>query len=242
MKKITTIYARVSAWALPILALLLLFSFRECNTRGLQVSTLSLDLDSVARRAVHFENERGQLVAENLQLTAKSESDLKGLTAQIFALKKSDANHVRKVQEYARIIQRGEFKDKLAGWVDTLRVNDTSYVSIQQPGDTGLVRVPRSFIYMDSTIYFKGRVTKVGVWLDSIGIENTVHYRTIIKSTGFLRLGRTAVVQAVSSNPAIKIEGITSIKTPLSWWQRWGKLAAGAVLGGIAIDYLKRSD
>lgn len=242
--QVKSIYARLSRWALPLLALILILSLRECRNNRQAVADLRLDLDSVARQAVQIENARGQLVAENKQLQATNAQQLKDLTDSIFALKKRDEKRIKTVQEYARIIQEFKTGGKLAPFLPVPE-DTTTRTAAAVPGpctDSNYVRVPRPFMYLDSTITFRGRVTSVGVWLDSIRIENTVHYRTLVNKTGFLNLGRSTTVQVLNTNPAITTLGVTSIVVPnrTNWWNRWGKPLAAAILAGVAVDHLKR--
>jgi len=241
--QLKSIYARLSRWALPLLAVILILSLRECRNNRQAVADLRLDLDSVARQAVQIENARGQLVAENKQLQATNAEQLKDLTDTIFALKKQDAKRVKTVQEYARIIQQFKTGGKLAPFLPV--PEDTATRTAAEPApcaDSNYVRVPRPFMYLDSTISFRGRVTRVGVWLDSVQIENTLHYRTLVNKTGFLNLGRSTTVQVLNTNPAITTLGVTSITVPhrVNWWNRWGKPLAAAILAGVAVDHLKR--
>lgn len=242
--QIKSIYARLSRWALPLLAVILFFSLRECRSNRQGVANLRLDLDSVARQAVQIENARGQLIAENNQLQATNGRQLEQLTDTIFDLKKKDQKRVKTVQEYARIIQQFNAGGKLAQFVTDPTDTSTKAAAAVPPPctDSNYVRVPQPFIYMDSTIIFRGRVTRVGVWLDSIRIENTLHYRTVVNKTGFLGLGRSTTVQVLNTNPAIQSLGVTSIIVPhrVNWWHRWGKPLAAAILAGAAVDHFNR--
>lgn len=242
--QVKSIYARLSRWALPLLAVILILSLRECRNNRQAVADLTLDMDSVARQAVQIENARGQLVAENKQLQATNADQVKELTDSIFALKKQDAKRVKTVQEYARVIQKFETGGKMAPFLPVPEDTATRTAG-QVPApcqDSNFVRVPRPFMYLDSTITFRGRVTRVGVWLDSIRIENTLHYRTLVNKTGFLNLGRSTTVQVLNTNPAITTLGVTSIVVPhrTNWWNRWGKPLAAAILAGVAVDHFKR--
>lgn len=243
--QVKTIYARLSRWALPLLVVILFFSLRECKSNRQTIANLSVNLDSIARQAKQFENKNGQLVAENKQIYATTGRQLEQLTDTIFNLKKADQKRVKTVEQYARIIQQFKAEGKLAHFVD--EPTDTSTktagaVELPPCADSNYVRVPKPFMYMDSMVIFRGRVTRVGVWLDSIRIENTVHYRTIVNKTGFLNLGRTTTVQVLNSNSAIQTMGVTSITIPhrVNWWHRWGKPLAAAILAGAAVDHFKR--
>jgi hypothetical protein len=236
------IYAQASAWALPFLAVILFLSLRQCHSNSMKLISVSMDLDSVARQAQHFENSRGQIIAENQQLRVESARELRQLTDTIFALKRDRERKVKTVQDYARIIQQFKASDKFAPFTEDAPDTTKTAEAKPQPADTNLIRVPRPFMYMDSTIIFGGRVTKLGVQLDSIRIENTLHYREVVNKTGFLRLGRSSTVQVLNTNPAITTLGVTSVTVPqqVSWWHRWGKPVAFAILAGVAVDHFKR--
>jgi len=239
MQKIKELYARLSRWAFPVLGVLLFVSIATCNGHRGEVSALHLNLDSVALLAKHFENNSGQVVAENTQLKA-SAGDLKVLTDSIFNLKKENSKSIKTVQQYARIIQQGNFNNKKANWVhDTLEVSGGV---AREPEDTNLIRVPKPFTFEDSTIKFSGYVSKTGVIMDSIHIENTVHLRTIVNKVGFLRLGRETTVQVLNSNKGITTKGVTSLVVPVktSAWNKYIKPILSAALAAYGTSQLKK--
>jgi hypothetical protein len=235
-EKLKASYARASAWALPVLVVLLIFSLRECGKRADLAGDLKLNLDSVARLAKSFENKNGVLVSENKQLTVESGTQLEALTDSIFALRTREAKNIRTVADYARIIQEGKFRDKLGTWTDTLTVTDTNYVNVELDADTNYLRIPKAFSYEDSTIAFSGSVTRAGVHMDSVGISNTVHFRTVVNRSGFLNLGKSTTVQAINTNPGITTTGLTSltVRHKSTAWQRWIKPTLAAALAAVA--------
>lgn len=236
IEKLKASYARASAWALPILAVLLLFSLRECGKRADLAGELRVDLDSVARQARQFENKAGILVAENEQLTVETGKQLERLTDTIFNLKRQDERHIKTISSYARIIQNGKWIGKTGKWVDTVTVTDTNFVNVDLEPDTNYLRVPRDFSYMDSAIAFSGTVDRAGVHMDSVGISNTLHFRTAEKKSGFLNLKRSTTVQAINTNPGITTMGLTSlsVKHKTTAWQRWIKPVLFAGLAAVA--------
>lgn len=242
----TQVYARVSPWALPFLAVLFLLSLFTCNRNAGALADLRLDLDSVARQARQFENEKGQVITENQVLKAESSRQLKSLTDTIFNLKKQDEKRVKTINSYARIIQEYNSGPKFAPFIEdagdftTLAPKDSTPTA--GPRDSNYIRVPKPFMYWDSLTSIRGRVTRVGVWLDSIKVQNTVHFRTLEEKAGFLNMGRKSTIQVLNSNPAITTVGVTMIQVPSrpNWWQKWGKLAAGAILGGVGVHQLTR--
>lgn len=240
----TQVYARVAPWALPFLVVLFLLSLLTCNRKSGALADLRLDLDSVARKARQFENEKGQVISQNQVLKAESSQQLKELTDTIFNLKKEDQKKVKAIENYTRIIQQFKTGPKFAefttdDFTDLVKKDSTHTAGAL---DSNYVRVPRPFMYMDSTVQFAGRVTRLGVWLDSIRIENRLHFRTVVEKAGFLNMGRKTSVQALNSNPAITNLGVATIQTAnrLNWWNKWGKLAAGAILGGIVGHQITR--
>ncbi len=238
------LYARVSAWALPFLVILFLLSLFTCNRHRGAVADLRLDLDSVARLAKHFENEKGQVITQNEVLKAESESQLKDLTDSIFKLKKQDEKRVKTINSYARIIQEYNSDPKFAPFIEDM--GDFTKLAPDTPAtvklDSNYIRVPRPFLYLDSLTRIYGRVTRLGVWLDSMRIENTVHFRTVTEKVGFLNLGRKSVVQVLNSNPEVKTTGVTQIQVPNrpNWWNKWAKAVAFAILGGIVGHQITR--
>lgn len=237
------VYAQAAPWALPFLVVLFLLSLFTCNRQRGAVADLRLDLDSVARKARQFENEKGQIITENQVLKAESSRQLKELTDTIFNLKKRDEKRVKTINSYARIIQEYNSGPKFAPFIEDagdftkLAGTDSTQTAGPAPGprDSNYIRVPKPFMYWDSLTTIRGRVTRVGVWLDSMKVQNTVHFRTLTEKTGFLNLGRKSTIQVLNSNPAISTVGVTSVQIPTgpSWWHRWGKPAAFAILGGI---------
>jgi len=237
------VYAQAAPWALPFLVVLFLLSLFTCNRQRGAVADLRLDLDSVARQARQFENEKGQIIIENQVLKAESSRQLKELTDTIFNLKKRDENRVKTINSYARIIQEYNSGPKFAPFIEDagdFTKLDTTHTA--GPCDSNYIRVPKPFMYWDSTLQMRGRVTRVGVWVDSITVQNTVHFRTLTEKTGFLNLGRKSTIQVLNSNPAITTLGVTTIQAPTgpTWWHRWGKPAAFAILGGIVGHQLTR--
>lgn len=233
------VYARVAPWALPFLVVLFLLSLFTCNRQRGAVADLRLDLDSVARQARHFENERGQVITENQALKAESGRQLKELTDTIFNLKKRDEKRVKTINSYARIIQEYNSGPKFAPFIedagDFTALAGKDSTPTAGPRDSNYIRVPKPFMYWDSLTTIHGRVTRVGVWLDSMKVQNTVHFRTLTEKTGFLNLGRKSTLQVLNTNPAITTVGATVVQIPTgpNWWHRWGKPAAFAILGGI---------
>jgi hypothetical protein len=235
---------------LPFLAVLFLLSLFTCNRKAGALADLRLDLDSVARQARQFENEKGQVITENQVLKAESSRQLKELTDTIFNLKKLDEKRVKTINSYARIIQEYSSGPKFAPFIEdagdftTLAGKDSTPTAGPDPRarDSNYVRVPKPFLYWDSTTQFSGRITRAGVWLDSIRVQNTVHFREVTEKTGFLNMGRKSTIQVLNSNPDIKTLGVTAVRIPNrpNWWQKWGKLAAGAILGGIGVHQLTR--
>lgn len=240
------VYARVAPWALPFLVVLFLLSLFTCNRKAGALADLRLDLDSVARQARQFENEKGQVITQNQVLKAESSKQLKDLTDTIFNMKKEDRKKVKTIENYTRIIQQFKTGPKFAPFEDagyfTRADNDSKQAAGAPARDSNYIRVPRPFMYWDSTVQFAGRVTRLGVWLDSIRIENRLHFRTVVEKAGFLNMGRKTSVQVLNSNPAITTLGVATIQTANrpNWWNRWGKPAAFAILGGIVGHQITR--
>jgi hypothetical protein len=241
-----TLYAQVSRWAFPLLVILFLLSLVKCNENAQRVGDLELNLDSMARLASHFENERGQVVSENKQIKAASSAQIRQLTDSIFSLKKENERRIKQVTQYARIIQRLELRDRFAPFIPEPADTTGRPVALApaQTRDTSHIPVPQRFAYNDTTTrtYFGGRVTFRGVFMDSITVENTLHYRTVTNKTGFLGLGRSTTVQVLNSNPDVKTVGVTSVAVPhkVGWWHKWGKPALFAILGGVAVDQFRK--
>jgi hypothetical protein len=234
-------YAQASRWAFPLLIVLLLVSVLTCSHEKDERTGLAERLNDIEKKTVQLENKNGQMVAQNVQLLTRNEDELKALTDSVFNLKDREARLVAKVTSYTKIIQDARFKDKIAVFHDTIRdPNDTGrIVIIQQPADTNLIAVPRPFAYSDSTINFAGVVTRRGVKIDSLEVPNNLFFRTLEQKTGFLKLGRTTVVQALNSNPAIQNTGIASVslKQRPNWWLRWGKPLVAALAAGVVVYY-----
>jgi hypothetical protein len=235
-----SVYAQVAPWALPFLVVLFLLSLFTCNRKAGALADISLNLDSVARQARQFENEKGQVITENKVLKAESGRQLKELTDTIFNLKKRDEKRVKTINSYARIIQEYNSGPKFAPFIEdagdfTKLVDSGTKTAGPTPRDSNYIRVPRPFLYLDSLTKIYGRVTRLGVWLDSMKVENTVHFRTLTEKTGFLNLGRQSTLQVLNTNPAITTVGATVVQIPNkpNWWNKWGKPAAFAILGGI---------
>jgi hypothetical protein len=244
------VYARVAPWALPFLVVLFLLSLFTCNRRSGALADLRLDLDSVARQARQFENEKGQVITQNQVLKAESAQQIRDLTDTIFNLKREDRKKVKQIRDYTRIIQEFKTGPKFAPFIEDagdftrLADNDSTQTADapERTRDSNYIRVPRPFLYWDSTVQFAGRVTRLGVWLDSIRIENRLHFRTVVEKTGFLNMGRKTSVQVLNSNPAITTLGVTKIQTANrpNWWNKWGKPAVFAILGGIVGHQITR--
>lgn len=242
------VYAQVSPWALPLLGILLIVSlWNGCHKADL-VGDLTGVVDSLGKKTVILTNEKGQAIAQNQQATVVSGKQLQALTDTIFKLRKEDQRKTKTVEAYARIVQQYEAGGKFAtfkeDFTDLVYEDTTATAHAPAParGDSNYIRVPKPFMYWDSTITFTGRVTRTGVWLDSIHIDNTVHLRTVVQKKGFMGLGSVTSVQVLNSNPAITTKGVTSLvvsKAP-KWWHRWGKPLAAAILGGIIVDQIKR--
>lgn len=242
---IKSYYAQASRWAFPVLIVLLLVSLFTCNRERSERTTLEQRLDASEAHTVQLENENGQMVAENKTILTDNARELKDLTDSVFNLKKREAKLIGSVSTYARIVQNAKFSGKTAPFIDKPRTdpNDTTKtVYLPQPADTNLMRVPRSFVYpgndqQDTTIKFSGTVTRRGVTVDSLEIPNTLHFRIAQQKTGFLKLGRTSVVQAVNSNPAIQNTGIASIivKQKASFWIRVVRPVLAAAVTGFVV-------
>lgn len=238
-----TLYAQASRWALPFLVVLLIFSFwNGCHKEALMGSLQGV-VDSLEKQSVVLQNNLGKSVTQNWEHEVESRKQLKSLTDTIFDLKKADQRRVKEVERYARVAQQVTYKDRLATWTDTPHVTDTHVGDIPpQPADTNLIRIPRPFKYMDSTISFAGVVVRAGVRVDSINITNKLHLRTVTLSSGFMNWKRQTAVQAINENPAFTTTGITSlvVKDRVTWWHRWGKPVAFAVVSIVAYDRIRK--
>lgn len=229
---IKSIYAQVSRWAFPLLGVLVLACFLTCNRERDERIGLEDRLNASERRTIQIENDRGQLVAQNEQIVTIMGGHIKAVSDSVFALRRDRERLIAAVTNYTRITQAATFRDKTGTYIDTFYKDTGRTVFIEQPQDTNLMRVPRPFTFSDSTIAFGGVVTRKGVRVDSLNVPNTLHIRMATEKTGFLKLGRKNIVQAVNSNPAIQNTGIASIavKPKAGWWNKWGKpvLVAGA--------------
>jgi len=238
-----TLYAQASRWALPFLAAWLIFSLWNGCHKDAIAGNLQGVVDSLEKQTVTLQGQNGQLIAQNDEHQVENSKQLKSLTDTIFDLKKADQRRVKEVQRYARIAQQVTYKDKLATWTDTPHVTDTHVGDIPpQPADTNLIRIPRPFKYVDSTMSFAGVVVRAGVRVDSMKITNKLHLRTVTLSSGFLNWKRQTAVQAINENPAFTTTGITSlvVKDRVTWWHRWGKPVAFAVVSIVAYDRLRK--
>jgi cell division protein FtsB len=231
-------YAQASRWAFPLMVVIFLVSLLTCNRQPAENSDLSDRLAALEAKTVQLENKNGQLVAENKQLTA-SKAELKGYTDTIFNLKRSQEKLIKEVTTFAKIVQAASFHGKTATFNDSQpnpsKDGDTAkIVYIEQPRDPDLIRVPRSFSFADSTIQYAGTVLKDSVRMDSIKITNALYFRAAVQKTGFLRLGRTNIVQAFNTNPAIVNTGLTSaqVKIRPNFWNRVLKPVLFAVGAG----------
>jgi hypothetical protein len=243
------VYAQASPWALPLLGVLFIISLWNGCHKAELVGDLTGVVDSLQKKTVILTNEKGQAIAQNQQATVASGKQLQALTDSIFKLRKEDQRKTKTVEAYARIVQQYEaggkfatFKEDFTDLVYEPDTPATARTPAPTRADSNTIRVPKPFMYWDSTITFTGRVTRTGVWLDSIHIDNTVHLRTVVQKKGFMGFGSVTSVQVLNSNPAITTTGVTSLvvsKAP-KWWNRWGKLVAGAVLGGVAVHQITR--
>lgn len=241
------VYAQASPWALPLLGILFIVSLWNGCHKAELVGDLTGVVDSLQKKTVILTNEKGQAIAQNQQATVASGKQLQALTDTIFKLRKEDQRKTKTVEAYARIVQQYEAGGKFApfqpdDFTDLVRADTPAHVQAPTRADSNYIRVPKPFMYRDSTITFTGRVTRTGVWMDSIHIDNTVHLRTVVQKKGFMGLGSVTSVQVLNSNPAITTKGVTSLvvsKAP-KWWHRWGKPLAAAILGGIMVDQIKR--
>jgi hypothetical protein len=239
------LYAQASPWALALLVVLLIISMWNGCHKGEMIGDLTGVVDSLQKKTVILTNEKGQAVAQNQQVTVASGKQLQALTDTIFKLRKEDQRKTKTVEQYARIVQEYRAGGKFApfqpeDFTDLVHADTPAYAPAR--GDSNYIRVPKPFIYWDSTVTFTGRVTRTGVWLDSIRIDNTIHLRTVVQKKGFIGLGSVTSIQVLNSNPAITTTGVTSLvvsKAP-KWWNRWGKPLAAAILGGVAVHQLTR--
>lgn len=243
MKHISTIYEQIARYTLPVLLIALFFSFRACNHNALELTGARGQLDSLEIQTKQLTTKNGMLVAQAKQIETSSAEELKKATAEIFDLKKKDARRVKEVQEYARINQELKIKNRFAEFEpDTVFVPRVETSLVVVPADTSnYLRVPRAFSFTDSVIAIAGKVERKGVQIDSVKVSNQLHYRVVTNKTGFLRLGRSTDVQAVNSNSAIVNTGVTSVrvKHAVSWWHRWGKPLAAAIVAGAVVDRLQ---
>lgn len=238
MQELKTIYAQAARWALPFLALILIISVYTCNESRGHNADMAKEIEDARARTVQIENEKGKLISQNETLLHFTNKELQTYTDTIFNLRAREARLIKSVTSYAQIVQEAKFKGKTAKYKDPAprTDQDPGAVVTSQPADTNFIRVPRGFIYSDSTLSFDGVVRRDGVTIDSLTIPNTLHIRTAIQKSGFLKLGSKTVVQAFNTNPAFKNTGIVSaeVKNRGTWWQRWGKPAV-AIIGTVII-------
>lgn len=236
MDELKNIYAQVARWALPFAAIILIISVYTCNETQGHNADMAKELNDAKSRTIQIENEKGKLISQNETLLHFTNKELQTYTDTIFNLRSREARLIKSVTSYAEIVQQAKFKGKTAKYKDPGTDQEGGAVVIDQPVDTNFIKVPRSFNYSDSTLAFDGVVRREGVTIDSLTIPNTLHIRTAIQKSGFLKLGSKTVVQAFNTNPAFKNTGIVSaeVKNRGTWWQRWGKPAA-AIIGTVII-------
>jgi len=216
--------------------LLLIMLLITCNKKPLATTA---NIDSLISRTHYLADENNRLIAENDVQKVAIGKQLKAYTDTIFNLKKQNEKRVAEVQQYTKVIEELKAKGIVAHYVhDTTKIIDT--VMAQDTRD--LIEVPIAFEYKDSTLFFlHGKVTLDGVQIDTIGATNDINLRIADKHTGLFGLKQTTVVQAANTNPYFNIKGVASITVPYkgSWWQRWGKPTAAALIAGYLVYKLK---
>lgn len=208
-----------------IIALLstgLLFSLNKYNNLKNDIYTRQYD-DTSATRTYNLLN---QIVTEQEIAKANSQKQIKQLSEEVFKLRASDEKRIKQVEALIRIVQT-------AG-VDTLYIPYDS-TSIE---DTSLVRKdlvvvpPRSFTDSTKDYQISGNVLLHGVQLDRIAFTDTLSFRIVDKTTGFLKPRKT-VVQAVHSNPYYITNSMQSITVEhkTNAWNKWIKPAIAFAAG-----------
>ncbi|MBS1616392.1 MAG: hypothetical protein JST06_09785 [Bacteroidetes bacterium] len=218
---------------LLLLALLGLYFFqRGRSTQGHtpeEVAAMLHALDSVSNQAKTFENANGKLVTDNVALVAKNEGLLHDMSQTVFNLKTDQERLVKEVRYLTLIKQQVRYDSVF------LRYDTSQPVPLIAEGRSDSIAVPVSFHRVDTSAGVFGRVTRSGVFLDSVWVNNNIWLRHGVRKRGFLNLGSEDFVQAMNTNPMVRTTGLGTVtyrQRPTAW-NRWIKptLTAGVAAG-----------
>lgn len=173
-----------SPWPYILLAVLLLFLLlRQCGeTRHIEASRENL-ADWLTDTISHYENEKGQIVAEKNALRG----DLSNL--ELFLTRQSA--QLEKLQEKYR-------KANTAGEIKTVVEIDSIPIPYPVPVEADFFRVWSKF---DKYYEISGTSTEQGITIDSLSIPNTLSFVIGEKKGKY-------TITAVNSNPFIKTTGL----------------------------------
>ncbi len=194
-----------------------------------EVAAMLHALDSVSDRAKTFENANGKLVTDNVALVAKNEGLLNDMSKTVFNLKDDQERLVKEVRYLTLIKQQVRYDSVF------LRYDTTQRVPLIAAGRSDSIAVPVHFHRVDTSAGVFGKVTKQGVVLDSVWVNNNIWLRHGVRKHGFLNLGSEDFVQAMNTNPMVRTTGLGTVtyhQRPNAW-NRWIKptLTAGVAAG-----------
>ncbi len=193
-------------------------------------------LDSMSNLAKTFENQKGQLVTDNVALIAKNEGILQEMSKTVFSLKDEQERMVKKIT-YLTVVKQQVRYDSVF-----LRYDTSRHIPLVAEGRSDSIGVPQFFSQTDSMSGVFGRVLKTGVSLDSVWVNNNVWLRHGVRKKGFLNLGREDFVQAMNTNPMVRTTGLGTVtyRQKPNAWNRWIKPTLTFVVGvGLTYEVMK---
>lgn len=223
--------------ALAILSVAFILSLRSCSIN--EKIAENWKAKSVYQAAVidSFKNSKGIQVVEQKVAETNNEDEIKKLSAEIFALRKSQERQIKLVTALVRVSQEAKITD--------------SFIVFEpappHPKDSALINPdsviipPMKFSHFTDNYSIDGVVELKGVRINSLIIPNTISFRIAEKKEGFFK-PRQTVVQAINSNPLYVNQGAQSIvlKPKTSAWNKVIKPALFFVAGSFITSKLKQ--
>jgi len=179
-------------------------------------------------------NRLGQEVVSQKELVAVKTKELE---KQLLA-----NSNLKSINTHLKAMVRTSMTNVLAKYdVDsTQSIADTTVSFIP---DTAFNPLNKSFSVTEKWYNLSGKVTRNGILLNNITINDSLTVNYGVKKTGFLNLKKENFIEIIHSNPNIETLSINNVtlKNEKKWYEKGiTKFMAGAIVGGATIIYLIR--
>lgn len=190
-----------------------------------KIKKLKADNTLLTQTIDTFRNKNNELIYQQEVAVYENDKKLKELSNEIFDLKRKNSKLIKQINSFVKIDQ--------SLVVDSIFISYTDTVYVNIDGED-YIRVPKSYSLLTDHYSMKGSVDKLGLSIDSLGINNTISYREVEIKRGLFKNPETHI-QVINSNPYVQVNNLQSltVKHRVSAWNRWIKPTLVGIAAGV---------